>query len=326
MADSGFIELSSTGLPSIRFEGGSGEPPCLLVAQNGVEGWYGTPDLGVDTTARGSGDGLHDVAVDDIRYGARTVIIHVYAWGRDRSETLRLWDGVRRMCSHRLVTVRVCDASSDMTCRGMASVVKDDGTWERDWIAGTINVVCPRPELLSYRPHRFQLLASHAADGATGVGLSYNQPGYITYWQGTPNASPSVMEIGTNRGSFGLAYPLSYSGSSDMGNVASQSAGLLRNDGSSRAYPVFTCNGPFPNGVALDFPSLNASIECTQPVYDVPLVLDCRARSATVGGLDVSRRLSRRGFPVVEPGGTLVVVLRTGGTGWVDCSIHDTYM
>ena len=115
-------------------------------------------------------------------------------------------------------------------------------------------------------------------------------------------------------------------GAGDVGTVASQAAGLLRNDGSSRAYPVFTCNGPFPNGVALDFPSLNASIECAQPVYGVPLVLDCRARSATVGGLDVSRRLKSRGFPSVVPGGTLSVVLRTGGSGWVDCSVHDTYM
>ena len=77
---------------------------------------------------------------------------------------------------------------------------------------------------------------------------------------------------------------------------------------------------------ALDFPSLNASVGCAQPVYGVPLVLDCRARSATVGGLDVSRRLKSRGFPSVAPGGTLSVVLRTGGSGWVDCSVHDTFM
>ena len=279
----------------------------MFLLKAGVEGWFETPDLATGTTARGAGDGLHDIPVQDIRYGSRTVILHFAVWGRDRSETLGLWDMVRRMVAHRLVTVRVVDSDHDLTCTGMASMDKPDGTWDREWVEGTINVVCARPELLSHTAHSFPLLASHAVDGATGVGLSYNQ-------------------FGTNRGSFGLAYPLSYSRSSDTANVASQSAGILRNDGTSRAYPVFTCNGPFPNGVALDFPSLNASIECTQPGYGVPLVLDCRSRSATVGGLDVSRRLSARGFPTVEPGGTLSVVLRTGGTGWVDCAIHDTFM
>lgn len=303
MVDVGFVELSAAGVDTIRFEGGSGSPPVLFLLASGVEGWYETPDLATGTTARGSGDGLHDVPVQDIRYGSRTVILHVAVWGRDRGETLRLWDGVRRVIAHRLVTVRVRDADHDLTCTGMASLDRPDGKWDREWVEGTINVVCARPELLSREPHRFQLFASHAADGATGVGLSYNQPDYI-----------------------GLAYPLTYSAAGDEDTVASQAAGLLRNDGSSRAYPVFTCNGPFPNGVALDFPSLNASIECDQPVYGVPLVLDCRARSATVGGLDVSRRLKSRGFPSVAPGGTLSVVLRTGGSGWVDCSVHDTFM
>lgn len=307
MVDVGFVELSAPGVETVHFEGGSGSPPVLFLLKAGVEGWFETPDLATGTTARGAGDGLHDIPAQDIRYGSRTVILHFAVWGRDRSETLGLWDSVRRMVAHRLVTVRVVDSDHDLTCTGMASMDKPDGTWDREWIEGTINVVCPRPELLSHTVRGFQLFASHAVDGATGVGLSYNQ-------------------FGTNREWPGLAYPLSYSRSSDTANVASQSAGILRNEGTSRAYPVFTCNGPFPNGVALDFPSLNASIECTQPVYGVPLVLDCRSRSATVGGLDVSRRLSARGFPVVEPGGTLSVVLRTGGSGWVDCAIHDTYM
>lgn len=307
MVDVGFVELSAPGVDTVHLEGGSGSPPVLFLLKAGVEGWFETPDLATGTTARGAGDGLHDIPVQDIRYGSRTVILHFAVWGRDRSETLGLWDRVRRMVAHRLVTVRVVDSDHDLTCTGMASMDKPDGTWDREWVEGTINVVCPRPELLSHAAHSFPLLASHAVDGATGVGLSYNQ-------------------FGTNREWPGLAYPLSYSRSSDTANVASQSAGILRNEGTSRAYPVFTCNGPFPDGVALDFPSLNASIECTQPVYGVPLVLDCRSRSATVGGLDVSRRLSSRGFPVVEPGGTLSVVLRTGGSGWVDCAIHDTYM
>lgn len=326
MVDVGFVELSAAGVGTIRFEGGTGSPPVLFLMDSGVEGWYETPDLATGTTARGTGDGLHDIPAQDIRYGSRTVILHVAVWGRGRGETLGLWDKVRRMVAHRLVTVRVRDADHDLTCTGMASLDRPDGKWDREWIEGTINVVCARPELLSREPHRFQLFASHAADGATGVGLSYNQPGYITYAAGEPDKSDSVMLVGTNRGSIGLAYPLTYSGAGDEGVVASQAAGLLRNGGSSRAYPVFTCNGPFPNGVALDFPSLNASIECDQPVYGVPLVLDCRSRSATVGGLDVSRRLKSRGFPSVAPGGTLSVVLRTGGSGWVDCSVHDTFM
>ncbi|WP_288266297.1 hypothetical protein [uncultured Bifidobacterium sp.] len=299
------------------------------IALTSIQGWYETPNPKVNTTSRNDGDGGHDINPQDILYEARVITLgYRILAGTDRALALSLLADLDRLV-HGLVDCRVIDHGRDAYCAGgyyarSLDQKSQNPAWQN--ITGSITLVYERPELLSYRPHRFQLLASRAADGATGVGLSYNQQGYITYWQGTPNASPSVMEIGTNRGRFGLAYPLAYSGSSDMGNVASQSAGLLRNEGTSRAYPVFTCNGPFPNGVALDFPSLNASVECAQPVYDVPLVLDCRARSATVGGLDVSRRLSRRGFPVVEPGGTLVVVLRTGGTGWVDCSIHDTYM
>lgn len=299
------------------------------IALTSIQGWYETPNPKVNATSRNDGDGGHDINPQDIHYEARVITLgYRILAGTDRALALGLLADLDRLV-HGLVDCRVIDQGRDAYCSGgyyarSLDQKAQNPAWQN--ITGSVTLVYEHPELLSREPHRFQLFASHAADGATGVGLSYNQPGYITYAAGEPDKSDSVMVVGTNRGAIGLAYPLTYSGSDDTGVVASQAAGLLRNDGSSRAYPVFTCNGPFPNGVALDFPSLNASIECDQPVYGVPLVLDCRARSATVGGLDVSRRLKSRGFPSVVPGGTLSVVLRTGGSGWVDCSVHDTYM
>ena len=80
------------------------------------------------------------------------------------------------------------------------------------------------------------------------------------------------------------------------------------------------------DGVRLDFPGTQQSIVCDQTVRDVPLVLDCRSRTAQLGGQDVSRQLEQRGFPTIPAGGSLRVTLSNLGTGFVDCSVRDTYM
>lgn len=120
----------------------------------------------------------------------------------------------------------------------------------------------------------------------------------------------------------GLKYPLNYGLKLDG---VGQNVALLYNNGTSRAYPTFTVHGPM-DGVRLDFPGTQQSIVCDQTVRDVPLILDCRSRTAQLGGQDVSRQLSQRGFPSIPAGGSLRIVLSTLGTGFVDCSVRDTYM
>ena len=45
------------------------------IALTGIAGWYQTPDLKITVTARGQGDGGHDIAASDILYAARVVTV-----------------------------------------------------------------------------------------------------------------------------------------------------------------------------------------------------------------------------------------------------------
>uniref|UniRef100_UPI00359C1BB4 hypothetical protein n=1 Tax=Bifidobacterium adolescentis TaxID=1680 RepID=UPI00359C1BB4 len=289
-----FAELSASGLEPVRFEG-SGDLDCLCIAKGGIEGWWSTPAAKVNVTARGQGDGGHDVSEDDISYASRTVTLHWNANASSRDALLALTDSVRRLV-HRQVRMRVVDGTEDTCCSGGYMVLTQQSDYRSGSIAdSTITIVFERPERLSSTPQRYQLLPSIESDH---VGLSYGDSGK------------------------GLAYPLSYGKAAvDARNVCT-----LTNNGSSRAYPVFTVQGPWPNGVQLTFPGLNMSLDYAQAVGNVPLVLDSRSRTASIGGLDVSRNLRQRGFPIVQPGGSLAVNLQSIGNGYVSVECHDTYM
>lgn len=289
-----FAELSASGLEPVRFEG-SGDLDCLCIAKGGIEGWWSTPAAKVNVTARGQGDGGHDVSEDDISYASRTVTLHWNANASSRDALLALTDSVRRLV-HRQVRMRVVDGTEDTCCSGGYMVLTQQSDYRSGSIAdSTITIVFERPERLSSTPQRYQLLPSIESDH---VGLSYGDSGK------------------------GLAYPLSYGKAAvDARNVCT-----LTNNGSSRAYPVFTVQGPWPNGVQLTFPGLNMSLDYAQAVGNVPLVLDSRSRTASIGGLDVSRNLRQRGFPNVQPGGSLAVNLQSIGNGYVSVECHDTYM
>ena len=160
-------------------------------------------------------------------------------------------------------------------------------------MVGTMTVVCPRPERLSWLSTDVQVYPVSSTSG----GLFYGDK------------------------ALGLVYPLSY------GTDASspQSVALLRNRGSATAYPVITVTGPMPDGVLL-VGSDGRSVQWSGSVGRVPLVLDSRTQTASMGGVDVSRLLIRRGFPLVPAGGSLSVQLMTPGDGWATISVHDTYM
>lgn len=289
-----FAELSASGLEPMRFEG-SGDLDCLCIAKGGIEGWWSTPAAKVNVTARGQGDGGHDVSEDDISYASRTVTLHWNANASSRDALLALTDSVRRLV-HRQVRMRVVDGTEDTCCSGGYMVLTQQPDYRSGSIAdSTITIVFERPERLSSTPQRYQLLPSIESDH---VGLSYGDSGK------------------------GLAYPLSYGKAAvDARNVCT-----LTNNGSSRAYPVFTVQGPWPSGVQLTFPGLGMSLDYAQAVGNVPLVLDSRSRTASIGGLDVSRNLRQRGFPTVQPGGSLAVNLQSIGNGYVSVECHDTYM
>ena len=314
-----FIELSAHGVSPVRFGCEPGDAPCLYFLEEGITGWYSTPDLKVSTVERGSGDGAHDVPESCIDYATRTVQVHVAAMGGDRGETLREWDKIRQF-AHRMVRLRLVDDTRDAYVEGMFQLEGPD-EWEKDWMQGVFTVVCNRPEILASTPQTGQLLPY--LDSRDGSGLSYNQRGLETYLDGEPNNSVSVLRVDVLSGTSGLAYPLKYL---TQRKIMRPNQVTFVNNGSSRAYPVFTCNGPMPNGVDLVVEGTGQWLRCSQPVFGEPLVLDSRIRTATVGGLDVSRTLVSRGFPVVPPHGSVTVTLRTSGDGWVDASMRDTWM
>lgn len=314
-----FIELSAHGVSPVRFECEPGDAPCLYFLEEGITGWYSTPDLRVSTVERGNGDGAHDVPESIIDYATRTVQVHVAAMGGDRGETLREWDKVRQF-AHRMVRLRLVDDTRDAYVEGMFQL-EGPAEWEKDWMQGVLTVVCNRPEILASTPQTGQLLPY--LDSRDGSGLSYNQRGIEAYGDGEPNNSASVPRVNVLSGTSGLAYPLKYL---TQRKIMRPNQVTFVNNGSARAYPVFTCNGPMPNGVDLVVEGTGQWLRCSQPVFGEPLVLDSRIRTATVGGLDVSRTLVSRGFPVVPPHGSVTVTLRTSGDGWVDASMRDTWM
>lgn len=278
---------------------GDGDWQGSGIALTGLTGWYATPDPKITVTARGQGDGGHDLAESDILYSARVVTIGYRVIAGTRQEALDLLAQLDRAV-HGLVTCRVTDQGQDTQCvggyysRSLEQKIQNP-LWQN--LSGDITLVFERPERVTAEARRIQLTAQHVS--MAGGGLNY----------------------GTNR--HGLRYPLSYGLKAEGSGT---NVGVLTNQGSSRAYPVFTVNGPMPDGVRLDFPGLQQSIHCTQPVNDVPLVLDTRTRTASIGGQDVSRTLDERGFPTVPADGSINVVLSSLGGGFVDCAIHDTYM
>lgn len=300
------VKLSAPGVRTVRLDGGGEERHRILVS---LSGWLGSPDAKVHLSERESGDGAHDIPVSSLQYSTRTVQIayRLKADSSDRNAALDLLGELKSLL-HRSVRVEVDDAKLNLYCTGYVSQLLVSTTRQTmidQTVSGTLDIVCPRPELLSVDAHSWQLGAQPiTATQGTGVGLRYSAHGV-----------KSVVS--------GLSYPLRYA--EEMLPTMNTTA-VLTNNGTSRAYPVFTCNGPLPHGVRLSFSGRQMSLACSQPVYGVPLVLDCRSRSAEMGGLDVSRTLTSRGFPVVEPGGSLTVSLSADGTGWVDCRLHDTYM
>lgn len=290
-----FVELSASGMEPVRFEG-LGDLDCLCIAKGGIEGWWSTPTAKVTVTARGQGDGGHDVAEDDISYASRTVTLHWNANASSREALTALTDRVRRL-AHRLVTMRVVDAGDDTYCSGGYLTL----TQQPDYRAGsisdsTITIVFERPERLSTLVHSGEARTSVVQSGGLGYGAS--------------NA--------------GLAYPLSYGAVSDGATVV-----RLPNQGTSRAHPTYTLNGDWPQGCTLRLAcdGRNSTLAFGEAVHTgTPVLLDTRSRTATMGGVDVTAKLSQRGWMTIPAGKALTVNLATPGSGWVACSSHDTYI
>ena len=266
-------------------------PDGLGITTEGVEGWRSTPEAKVTLTERASGNGAHDIAPSDILYSARTVTIHWVALAEQHDAVIASLN-LLLSAAGQLVRLRVVDGADDTYATGYVTV-SSDAAWHEGRMVGTMTVVCPRPERLSWQSTDVQVYPVSSTSG----GLFYGDK------------------------ALGLAYPLSYGTDA----CSPQSVALLRNAGSATAYPVITVIGSMPDGVLL-VGSDGRSVQWSGSVGHVPLILDSRTQTASMGGVDVSRLLTKRGFPLVPAGGSLSVQLMTPGDGWATISVHDKYL
>ncbi|KAE8130209.1 MULTISPECIES: hypothetical protein [Bifidobacterium] len=285
------------GQTQIRLSGSveQGIPDGLGIAKAGIEGWLSAPDLKVDLTQRANGDGAHDIASSDIQYAERTVTVHWIAMGDSRDETLAAAMKLSA-AAHQTVRLRVVDSLSDTYVTGYVRP-EIDAAWHDGIMTGTLTIVCYRPERLSWQNRETQLYPVSSVSG----GLSYGPAG-------------KGLDYGLN--GLGLSYGVT---AGDQRNI-----GMLRNEGTSRAYPVLTVNGEFPDGLML-------IVDGQQLGYDshinaTPLVIDSRSGGAYMGGVDVGRWITGGNFPIIPPKGSVSVMLASSGSGWVTCDVRDTYM
>ena len=286
----------------LSWDGGSvflrGDRPAdlgLFVSGDGIEGWEGSPEAKVDLSERSSGDGAHPVDGRLVLYAARTVTVPFYAHGSSRAHVLSLLEEVGRAL-HRVVRLRVADADRDTFCEGYVATSVEPA-WRGDLAEGELTVVCADPRRYSTRLRTAVISPAGASTG----GLCYGD-GMAGLCYGGALA--------------GLCYG---DGAADGRNVA-----VLDNAGNATCLPTLSCTGPFPDGVTVH--SGSSVLSYGSPVGSVPVVLDSLGRTATVGGVDQSRALVRRGFPEVPPGGSVAVSLQSPGTGFCVVSWRDTYI
>lgn len=254
-----------------------------------ISGWYGTPDSKVDVTERASGDGAHSVPDDAVLYASRVVTVDVAAYGPSRELLIGEVESIGSM-THRIVTISVDDGGKQTSASGYLTSEMDESHGKRLY-RGTLTIVCPDP-----RRYGAERTFSIVPTGDAGGGLLYDDgAGY-------------------------LLLPIQFAGDAPTGNYAT-----LANDGTSTAYPIITVEGSFPSGVTITH--AGGELAYTAPIGPgAPLVLDSLTRTASVLGVDVTRALARRDFPVVAPGGTVTISALADGTGTVTASVRDTYI
>lgn len=254
-----------------------------------LKGWYGTPKAKVEVTERASGDGAHSVPDEAVLYASRVVTIGLAAYGNGRPDVVDAMDALGVM-AHHIVEVTVEDGGEVTTAYGYLSCEFDDEP-SVDLHRGTVTIVCPDP-----RRYGTERVASIVPTGDAGGGLLYDDgAGY-------------------------LLLPVQFAGDAPEGNSAT-----LANGGTSTAYPTITVEGSFPSGVTIT----HAGGELAYPAPigpGAPLVLDSLTRTVSVLGVDVTRALARRDFPVVAPGGTVTISALAEGTGTVTATVRDTYI
>lgn len=281
-----YIELSNE-LTTVHF-GLCASP--IIEGADSLDGWYSTPDSKVESTERQSGHGAFPVTKDMVLYSARTVSFNTSAIAGDRAKVLDTLEQIQLLAGS-IVTIRVVDGERDTYATGYIET-----EWKPDrWFTastGTITIVCPDPRRYATEGTQAFLSPMTGADG----GFMFDTDAGVV-----------------------LSQPFQWAGDTEGGNVA-----VIENNGTTTAYPTLTVGGYWPNGVIINTGSGQLSYGVR--LYYQNLVLDSKSRTASINGVDVTRNLTSRDFPTVEPGETLRLSCNSAGTGGITVSIRDTYI
>lgn len=252
-----------------------------------LSGWWSTPMAKVGLSERASGDGAHRMADDAILYSSRVVQLGLVADGDDRSGTAAAIAAIGAL-AHRHVTLTVDDGTGETSATGYLEAEWSEEAWHGHQ-RGTVTLTCEDPRRYGRTSRGYMNPAA-------------NMDGGLLYDSGT------------------LLLPVSFAGEAPEGASCT-----IANGGTSVAYPTITAKGAFPEGVEIAHPG--GLLAFSGPISaSAPLVLDSLTRTASVGGRDVTRSLSRRDFPTVPPGGGITLAVTSSGSGTVVAECRDTYV
>lgn len=256
---------------------------------SGLAGWYGTPDGKWDLTERQLGDGAFAIEPSQVVYSSRTVTVDGYALGRTRAEALSSLAPLGAM-AHRLVSIAVDDGVAETYATGALTAEVGKGV-RGGAVTFTLTIVCPDPRRYGTDTLSATLVPGGNADG--GLDLTEER----------------------------LAWPLAWGES-----AASHSVATMHNAGTAVAYPTISIRGNIRD-VTIAEPATGRELSISGYIGWQPIVLDCLSRTASIGGVDVTRRLGRRDFPSIAPGGDTTLALMCSGTnGNISIEWHDTYI
>ena len=222
-------------------------------------------------------------------YSSRTVTVDGYALGRTRAEALSSLAPLGAM-AHRLVSIAVDDGVAETYATGALTAEVGKGV-RGGAVTFTLTVVCPDPRRYGTDTLSAALVPGGNADG--GLDLTEER----------------------------LAWPLAWGES-----AASHSVATLHNAGTSTAYPTISIRGDISDATIAE-PATGRALSISGYIGWQPIVLDCLSRTASIAGVDVTRRLGRRDFPSIAPGGDTTLALMCSGTnGSVSIEWHDTYI
>lgn len=277
------VHIASEGVP---------DGPSLFAEK--LKGWWSTPQAKVSMTELSQGDGAHAISDADVLYSTRTVTLDVLARGRSRSEVQEAMESLLWM-AHRIVTLRVADASSNTYARGYIEVESGSGKALGHREELSLTIVCPDPRRYGSAEKTAYMRPAAQSTG----GLLYSSSG--------------VLQL-----------PLAFHGATEAGSCTA----TLRNDGTSTAYPVLTTGGTL-RGFSIRDTAGIGTLEYGDTAWpQAPIVIDCLRRTATCNGVDVTWKLTRRAFPSVPPGGEITLVCggNAGSDAYICASMRNTYI